>query len=71
MPATALATDFGAAMQIAVNVQRPVACGGLGGQAVYIDTEGSFAPERVEDMCRSSAAAGSAPHSRSAAYLAR
>ena len=37
-------------MQLAVNCQRPVACGGLGGHAVYIDTEGSFTAERAEDM---------------------
>jgi RAD51-like protein 2 len=38
-------------VQIAVNVQTPIACGGLGGQTVYIDTEGSFSTERVADMC--------------------
>eukprot|EP01045_Picozoa_sp_COSAG04_P022858 COSAG04_NODE_2642_length_3814_cov_3.078062_5_plen_173_part_01 len=40
-------------MQLAVNCQRPAACGGLGGAAVYVDTEGSFTAERVEDMSRS------------------
>ncbi|MCL7041292.1 hypothetical protein MKW94_029726 [Papaver nudicaule] len=34
-------------IQLAVNVQIPVAYGGLGGKAVYIDTEGSFMVERV------------------------
>merc|ERR1719460_2980811 len=29
-------------MQLALDVQIPVAFGGLGGRAVYIDTEGSF-----------------------------
>ncbi|ONM40627.1 recombination protein51 gene c [Zea mays] len=34
-------------IQLAINVQIPVECGGLGGKAVYIDTEGSFMVERV------------------------
>lgn len=34
-------------IQLAINVQIPVEFGGLGGQAVYIDTEGSFMVERV------------------------
>ncbi|XP_043698520.1 DNA repair protein RAD51 homolog 3-like isoform X1 [Telopea speciosissima] len=34
-------------IQLAVNVQIPVDYGGLGGKAIYIDTEGSFLPERV------------------------
>lgn len=34
-------------IQLAVNVQIPVEYGGLGGKAVYIDTEGSFMVERV------------------------
>jgi hypothetical protein len=34
-------------MQLAVNVRIPTALGGLGGAAVYIDTEGSFFPERA------------------------
>ncbi|KAH9733106.1 DNA repair protein RAD51 [Citrus sinensis] len=45
-------------IQLAVNVQIPVEFGGLGGKAIYIDTEGSFMVERalqiaeacVEDM---------------------
>ncbi|KAE9460006.1 hypothetical protein C3L33_08093, partial [Rhododendron williamsianum] len=45
-------------IQLAVNVQIPVDFGGLGGKAIYIDTEGSFMVERalqiaeacVEDM---------------------
>ncbi|KAK9266970.1 hypothetical protein L1049_012641 [Liquidambar formosana] len=45
-------------IQLAVNVQIPVDYGGLGGKAIYIDTEGSFMVERalqiaeacVEDM---------------------
>ncbi|KAM7508763.1 hypothetical protein LguiA_019216 [Lonicera macranthoides] len=34
-------------IQLAVNVQIPVECGGLGGKAIYIDTEGSFMVERA------------------------
>ncbi|XP_030535098.1 DNA repair protein RAD51 homolog 3 isoform X2 [Rhodamnia argentea] len=34
-------------IQLAVNVQLPIHCGGLGGKAIYIDTEGSFMVERV------------------------
>lgn len=45
-------------IQLAVNVQIPVNYGGLGGKAIYIDTEGSFMLERslqiaeacIEDM---------------------
>ncbi|VVB03441.1 unnamed protein product [Arabis nemorensis] len=45
-------------IQLSVNVQIPRECGGLGGKAIYIDTEGSFMVERalqiaeacVEDM---------------------
>ena len=39
-------------MQLAVNVHVPVAFGGLGGEAVYIDSEGSFLAERVAEMAR-------------------
>ncbi|KAK3161094.1 hypothetical protein QOZ80_1BG0071750 [Eleusine coracana subsp. coracana] len=34
-------------IQLAINVQIPVEYGGLGGKAVYIDTEGSFIVERA------------------------
>ncbi|XP_024375721.1 DNA repair protein RAD51 homolog 3 [Physcomitrium patens] len=34
-------------MQLAVNVQIPAEFGGVGGHAIYIDTEGSFMMERV------------------------
>ncbi|KAH9311269.1 hypothetical protein KI387_026304, partial [Taxus chinensis] len=34
-------------IQLAINVQIPIEHGGLGGRAVYIDTEGSFMVERV------------------------
>ncbi|XP_059458200.1 DNA repair protein RAD51 homolog 3 isoform X1 [Corylus avellana] len=48
-------------IQLAVNVQIPVDYGGLGGKAIYIDTEGSFMVERalqiaeacIEDMSES------------------
>ncbi|WOL06313.1 DNA repair protein RAD51 [Canna indica] len=37
-------------MQLAINVQIPVDCGGLNGKAVYIDTEGSFMAERAHQI---------------------
>jgi len=37
-------------LQLAVNVQLPKDKGGLGGKAVFIDTEGTFRPERVQQM---------------------
>ena len=39
-------------LQLAVNVQLPVAKGGLGGQAIFIDTEGTFRPERIQQMAQ-------------------
>jgi DNA repair protein RadA len=36
--------------QMAVNVQLPEEIGGLAGSAVYIDTENTFRPERIEQM---------------------
>ncbi|XP_010692220.2 DNA repair protein RAD51 homolog 3 isoform X2 [Beta vulgaris subsp. vulgaris] len=38
-------TQFG--IQLAINVQIPVDFGGLGGKAIYVDTEGSFIVERA------------------------
>ncbi len=38
--------------QLAVNVQLPEDKGGLGAKAVYIDTEGTFRWERIEQMAR-------------------
>jgi DNA repair protein RadA len=38
------------AMQLAVNVQRPVDQGGLDGYCVFIDTENTFRPERIKQM---------------------
>jgi len=43
-------------IQLAVDVQIPVVFGGVGGKAVYIDTEGSFGIDRVQDIA--SAAVG-------------
>ncbi|XP_048840345.1 DNA repair protein RAD51 homolog 3 isoform X2 [Brienomyrus brachyistius] len=39
-------------IQLAVDVQIPVCFGGLGGQAVYVDTEGSFMVQRVVDVAK-------------------
>ncbi|MBD3262978.1 DNA repair and recombination protein RadA [Candidatus Woesearchaeota archaeon] len=36
--------------QIAVNAQLPVEQGGLGGKVVFIDTEGTFRPERIKQL---------------------
>ncbi len=54
---TELAGEFGTgktqlAHQVAVNVQLPVDQGGLSGEAVYIDTESTFRPERIVDMAK-------------------
>ncbi|KAG9351866.1 hypothetical protein JZ751_023117 [Albula glossodonta] len=38
---------------LAVDVQIPLCFGGLGGQVVYIDTEGSFLVQRIVDMAKS------------------
>lgn len=40
------------AMQLAVNVQLPVEKGGLGGNALIIDSEHTFRPERVVQMAK-------------------
>ncbi|NXD18781.1 RA51C protein, partial [Nothocercus nigrocapillus] len=37
-------------MQLAVDVQIPECFGGLAGEAVFIDTEGSFMVDRVADI---------------------
>ncbi|MBN2330751.1 MAG: DNA repair and recombination protein RadA [Candidatus Aenigmarchaeota archaeon] len=39
-------------LQLSVNVQMPRDKGGLGAQAVFIDTEGTFRPERVQQMAK-------------------
>ena len=41
-------TQFG--MQLAVNARLPTRLGGVQGQTLYIDAEGSFAPERLQCM---------------------
>ncbi len=38
------------AHQLAVNVQLPKSKGGLGGGVIYIDSEGTFRPERIVQM---------------------
>ncbi|MEM1522398.1 MAG: ATPase domain-containing protein [Thermofilaceae archaeon] len=38
--------------QLAVTAQLPPERGGLGGGAVYVDTEGTFSPQRVEAIAR-------------------
>ncbi len=38
------------AHQLAVNVQLPVEKGGLAGKALYLDTENTFRPERIQQM---------------------
>jgi DNA repair protein RadA len=40
------------AHQAALNVQLPASEGGLEGEAVYIDTESTFRPERIVDMAK-------------------
>ena len=37
-------------MQLAVDVQIPTCFGGTGGEAVYIDTEGTFIVDRIKDI---------------------
>ncbi len=54
---TEFAGEFGTgktqlAHQIAVDVQLPVDQGGLEGEAVYIDTESTFRPERIVDIAK-------------------
>lgn len=38
------------ALTLAINVQMPLDKGGVEGKAVYIDTEGTFRPERIKQM---------------------
>jgi DNA repair protein RadA len=54
---TELAGEFGTgktqiAHQLAVNIQLPQDQGGLLGEAVYIDTESTFRPERIVSMAK-------------------
>lgn len=41
------------AFQLSVNVQLPKKKGGLDGSCLYVDTEGTFRPERVQSMIES------------------
>lgn len=41
---------FTLSLQLAVDVQVPPCFGGVGGQVVYIDTEGSFVLQRAVDI---------------------
>jgi DNA repair protein RadA len=38
--------------QLSVNVQRPIESGGLGGKVLFIDTEGTFRPDRIEQIAK-------------------
>ncbi|WP_254545427.1 DNA repair and recombination protein RadA [Halomarina pelagica] len=38
--------------QLSVNVQLPQEVGGLGGSVIFIDSEDTFRPERIEEMIR-------------------
>ncbi|RRJ28029.1 DNA repair and recombination protein RadA [Halocatena pleomorpha] len=38
--------------QLAVNVQLPPEVGGLGGSAIFVDSEDTFRPERIDEMVR-------------------
>jgi RecA/RadA recombinase len=40
------------AMQLCVDAHLPIAFGGVDGDSIYIDTEGSFSPERCWDMAK-------------------
>jgi len=40
--------------QLSVNVQRPLEKGGLAGKVLFIDTEGTFRPDRIEQMSKAS-----------------
>ncbi|MEM3405529.1 MAG: DNA repair and recombination protein RadA [Candidatus Pacearchaeota archaeon] len=40
-------------LQLAVNVQLPKEKGGANGKAVWIDTEGTFRPERIKQLAKS------------------
>jgi DNA repair protein RadA len=40
------------ALSLAINVQMPLEQGGVEGKAVYIDTEGTFRPERIKQMAQ-------------------
>ena len=39
-------------MQLCVTAQQPPEQGGLGGKVLFIDTEGTFAPQRINDVAK-------------------
>ncbi len=39
-------------MQLCVTAQQPFEQGGLGGKVLFIDTEGTFAPQRINDVSK-------------------
>jgi RAD51-like protein 2 len=39
-------------MQLCANVQLPIEKGGISGTAIYIDTEGSFIPKRMQQIAQ-------------------
>ncbi|MDD5192708.1 MAG: DNA repair and recombination protein RadA [Candidatus Nanoarchaeia archaeon] len=43
-------------LSLAVNVQLPIEMGGCEGKAVYIDTEGTFRPERIKQIAEAKGA---------------
>ena len=43
-------------MQLSVDVTIPACFGGVGGEALYIDTEGSFIVDRVRDIAAATVA---------------
>ncbi|WP_306128585.1 DNA repair and recombination protein RadA [Methanospirillum purgamenti] len=47
--------------QMAVNVQLPEELGGLGGSVIYVDTENTFRPERIEQMVKGLEIEGAEP----------
>jgi DNA repair protein RadA len=40
------------AFQLSVNVQKPIGQGGLGGKALFFDSENTFRPSRIRSMAR-------------------
>ncbi len=38
--------------QITVNAQKPIEQGGLGGNVLFVDTEGTFRPDRIEQIAK-------------------
>ena len=42
--------------QLTVNAQKPVEQGGLGGTVMFVDTEGTFRPDRIEQIAKAEGA---------------